>query len=70
MKDCRHQSSGSNPAEEGDGMGKRDWVGYGKERWDVWVKGLRDAAKNTEGEGLGMVIEKALGEVERVEMKE
>lgn len=67
MKDCRHHSSGSNPAVEGDGMGKRDWVGFGNERWGVWVKGLRGAAKNIEAEGLGALVERALREIKRVE---
>lgn len=48
-------------------MGKRDWVGFGNERWSVWVKGLRGAAENMKLEGLGELVERASMQIERVE---
>ncbi|KAH8663447.1 hypothetical protein BGZ60DRAFT_411332 [Tricladium varicosporioides] len=64
-RDFRHKSSGSNPAEEGDAYKKKGWVGFNRERWELWVQGLENA-KVEAGVETVKLVESALGEVERV----
>ncbi|KAF2821941.1 hypothetical protein CC86DRAFT_448412 [Ophiobolus disseminans] len=67
-RDHRHKSSNSNPAKEGDAYlkQKKNWVGFNKERWDIWVKGLNEG-REVEDEQTRALVERALEEVKRVE---
>jgi hypothetical protein len=67
-RDFRHKASGSNPAEEGSAYRKpkEGWVGFNKERWEIWVKGLENGQDTTDTE-VRALVERALEQVERVE---
>lgn len=67
-RDFRHKSSNSNPAREGDyySLQKKSWSGFNKERWGIWVQGLKNGMK-IEDDDVRQLVEKALKEVERVE---
>lgn len=69
-RDFRHRASNGNPAREGDAYRKsRRWVGLNQERWDVWVEGLENG-RAVEDEEVRVLVEEALGQVERVERQE
>jgi hypothetical protein len=67
-RDFRHKASGDNPAEEGSAYRKlkKGWVGFNKERWEIWVKGLENGQDTTDTE-VRALVERALEQVERVE---
>lgn len=65
-RDFRHKASNSNPAEAGDAYHKKkNWVGFNRERWDIWMQGLENARDGADEATRGLV-DKALKEVERV----
>jgi hypothetical protein len=67
-RDFRHKASNSNPAEEGRAYlkPKKGWVGFNKERWEIWVRGLENG-KEVVDEEVRALVERALEQVERVE---
>jgi len=66
-RDFRHRASNGNPAKEGDAYHKsRRWVGFNRQRWDVWVEGLENG-REAEEQDVGGLVEEALSQVERVE---
>jgi len=67
-RDHRHKSSNSNPGGAGDAYAKtkKHWVGFNRERWDIWVQGLRNGVEIGDEETKGLV-KRALEEVGRVE---
>ena len=44
----------------------RDWKGFNKERWNVWVRDLTRAFRKTQNEDTKKLISEALAEMERV----
>ncbi|KAH6681570.1 hypothetical protein B0J14DRAFT_576665 [Halenospora varia] len=64
-RDFRHKPSKSNPAEEGDAYKKKGWVGFNRERWELWVQGLKNARAEADEE-TAKLVESALKEIERV----
>jgi hypothetical protein len=67
-RDFRHKASSSNPAKEGKAYlkPKKEWVGFNKERWEIWVKGFENGKETEDGE-LRALVEEALKQIERVE---
>jgi hypothetical protein len=64
---CVHKASGTNPAEAGEHFkSDKQWTGFNKERWTIWVEGLR-RSQRSEAEDVKELVAKALIEVERVE---
>lgn len=62
-----YEPSGSNPAQAGECFSNEDeWTGFNKKRWLIWVKGLEHVDGRT-GEDVKELVDKALGEVERVQ---
>jgi hypothetical protein len=67
-RDFRHKASNSNPAAEGGAYlkQKKGWVGFNRERWEIWVRGLQNG-KDEEDEEVRALVERALEQVERVQ---
>ena len=45
---------------------ERKWLGFERDRWDVWMQGLRDARAACTHDGVRKMIEDALANAERV----